>query len=136
MNSSLQGPYACPGESIKFVCITRNSSTLVWKSKEYLGNGELITFILLDWQGTRYESLNNPDSSAILDSISTVNGSIDITSTFSIVVSSDLSDIQMVTCINVDIGTRKTINFMVAGPGMSMYVYCRGCYRNCSQSSI
>ena len=64
--------------------------------------------------------LTSASTSAVLVSVSTENGMVDIVSTLSITVLANLGDMDVhkVTCINVGTGTRETITFEVARAGM------------------
>ena len=64
--------------------------------------------------------LTSASTSAVLVSVSTENGMVDIVSTLSITVLANLGDMDVhkVTCINFGTGTRETITFEVAKAGM------------------
>ena len=118
ISSSLQGASACPGDRINFTCITYSSSILAWQSNYYLGKGGQVDFLSNDQEGKVEPSNIVPNTIAILNSISMENERTDITSTFSVIAPTDSTDdsrVINVTCINVDIGTKKTINFSLAG---------------------
>ena len=119
MSVSLQGPYACPGDRINFMCTTHSSRILAWKSNEYI-DGAQLEFLSVLQPGTLLASSINPNISAVLVSISTENGIIDIVSTLLVVVSANLGDVHTITCINVNTGTREMITLNVSGPGTEL----------------
>ena len=118
VTSSLQGADVCPGDRINFTCTAYSSSILAWQSKKYLGTGVQVEFLSANPEGTKHSKAN---TSAVLDSVSSENGTANITSTMLIVVEMNSvvdSREQSVSCINVDIGTRQIVSFEVAGPGI------------------
>lgn len=112
INSSLQGASACPGDRINFTCTTYNSSIQAWQSDYFLGKGVQAEFLSLDQEG---KVIIGSSANATLNSISIVNESIIINSTFSIIAPTDLRRILNVTCFNIGIGTKTTENVSLAG---------------------
>lgn len=99
------------GDSINFTCVTRGSTSLVWKSNDYIGpDGERIEFnrlsiVLLVRQ--------NPYTELELISIETENGQTVITSQLRIIVQRT-SRYSSVTCLTS--GTeQQTITFHFTG---------------------
>ena len=104
----------CPGSTIIFTCTTNGSSTLIWRSEEYIGLGSQIEFrSIIDPVGTLRTSISNPDTVANLTAISHDRMLNILTSTLRIKAGSATASVG-VSCINTSGGT-NTLTIPPAG---------------------
>ena len=103
----------CLGDTIVFTCTTSGSSTLTWRSEEYIGSGsQQLQLRSIDPIGTTQRSTSNPDTVAILTAINT-NGPTILMSTLHIKTRSTTSNVS-VSCISAD-GRITTLMIPLAG---------------------
>ena len=114
ISSTLQGVSACPGESHQFECRASYSHNIEWTSDEYIGGRMEITSS--SPIRTPLQSSGNTDTYAMLESLESVNGGLQLTSLLNIVISPSLREQNhTITCLNVDLGTQQSITFQMAG---------------------
>ena len=123
-----QGVTACPGDTLDFICETRDSNILAWSSDEYIGPSILLEFTSNDNIGS-LKSIG-PNTTAVLTHIDEEGTVLLITSNLSIIVlpSIDHQD-HSVTCMNVRIGVQNVTTISRAGKFMYVYMYVQS---NCS----
>ena len=108
-----QNFYACPGDTLYITCATKDTHSLSWISEDYIGNAHLNIS-----SHYHHRDLNYSDSRvvAMLSNMSTANDTLLLTSTLIItVLPSVLNHMHSITCLNVDIGTRSSVLFEMAG---------------------
>ena len=89
--------YACPGERIDFTCVTLDSNHHTWTSDNYTSDELHIWHTLPISQ--RRNSTRFPNTSAVLVSVSEMNGRLQLTSRLTITISeSATNQIHSVTC--------------------------------------
>jgi hypothetical protein len=89
----------CPGKSVTFTCTTTGSSTLIWRSEDYIGSGRF-EFVSIDDNGTVRRSTFYLETIAILTAINTDDPGMPIlTSILRTIARSTTSNIS-VSCIN------------------------------------
>ena len=122
LNSTLdRGVYACPGQSHQFKCTVSYSQRMAWISEEYIGlNGDRLYLTSESSVGTPLRASGNPTTFTTLIDTTIVqeNGRLQLTSSLNITIShSILEQNHTVTCLNVDLGTEKSIHvtFQIAG---------------------
>ena len=107
---------ACPGDRLNFTCRTRDSPILAWSSDEYIGQNNPLEFLIIDDPGVVRLSSVDPNTVAVLMSVSYENGIPIITCNLSIAVLSSIVDHNhSVMCMNVGVGTMHITTFTHAG---------------------
>lgn len=97
LTSSVQ--QVCPGGVIVFTCTTNGSSTLAWRSEEYIGSSSQFEFRSIDPIGILRTSTSNPETIANLTAIQNTNGLLILTSTLRIATRSTPPNVS-VSCFN------------------------------------
>lgn len=94
---------------MSFTCETRDSHSIAWKSKEYIGDGDSFQLI---FTSTEHEGLNKThgSSSATLDRNEEENGQKVLESTLTVSVKSSASN---VTCVNYGSNNMTTRGFNI-----------------------
>ena len=105
---------ACPGDRHVFKCVALHSHNVEWVSEVYIESP--LQIVINSPVSTPLHASRNTDSYVILESVAFVNGTLQLTSSLNIVVSSSIREQNhTVACLNNDLGTLQSITFQVAG---------------------
>ena len=101
----------CPGEPVTFTCVTKGSSTIAWRSEEYIEvGGTQLQFAVFNNVGDTRTSIVNPNTVATL--INKTNEGV-LVSELRIIVQSNIP-MSTVTCVT-DSGAMNITSFQLTG---------------------
>ena len=103
----------CPEGMIVFTCTTTGSSTLAWRSDEYIGSGRQLEFLSVNHIGMNRFSTSNPETVATLTAINDDGMTVTLTSMLHIVARSTTPSVS-VSCRNAG-GETSTLTVPLAG---------------------
>ena len=107
------GGYVCPDQDISLDCTTRGSTSIAWRSEEYIGD-QLLFSAMLQVEGESTNSSSVPSTVATLTRKYTDNGVQVLESTLRIVPSLNHLN-STVTCAHSDSGTTDQFVVQVVG---------------------
>ena len=108
-----QNNVAKPNQPLVFMCVTRGSGILEWKSNEYIGTGNVLQLLSINCIGRNVSNSNNL-AVGTCKSVTFDNGTEVIESELYIVASLRFP-VSTITCRNNGVGTSEEISFNTTG---------------------